>query len=153
MFSGACSTVCLLRVYKILFDLGYTTGEFGKNHLGDHTAALYYNMSRADGWKPPKPRLGNSSIICRAPLLLRKNPVVAGSGTGMGRALSSIVGKVIGADAGIMVAAVTQIEQTGLTLEQIKNIGDGLLSYIKDVDPALAKEISDTVPGLRDHVA
>ena len=25
---------------KFLRDLGYTTGEFGKNHLGDHTAAL-----------------------------------------------------------------------------------------------------------------
>ena len=25
---------------KFLFDLGYTTGEFGKNHLGDHTEAL-----------------------------------------------------------------------------------------------------------------
>ena len=25
---------------KFLCDLGYTTGEFGKNHLGDHTAAL-----------------------------------------------------------------------------------------------------------------
>src|SRR5271169_3820304 len=25
---------------KFLLDLGYTTGEFGKNHLGDHTAAL-----------------------------------------------------------------------------------------------------------------
>jgi arylsulfatase len=25
---------------KFLFDLGYTTAEFGKNHLGDHTAAL-----------------------------------------------------------------------------------------------------------------
>ena len=29
----------------------------------------------------------------------------------------------------------------------------GLLSYIKDVDPALAKEIGDTVPGLREHLA
>jgi arylsulfatase A-like enzyme len=27
-------------VAKFLHDLGYTTGEFGKNHLGDHTAAL-----------------------------------------------------------------------------------------------------------------
>ena len=27
-------------VAKFLLDLGYTTGEFGKNHLGDHTAAL-----------------------------------------------------------------------------------------------------------------
>jgi arylsulfatase len=25
---------------KIMHDLGYTTGEFGKNHLGDHTASL-----------------------------------------------------------------------------------------------------------------
>jgi arylsulfatase A-like enzyme len=25
---------------KFLIDLGYNTGEFGKNHLGDHTAAL-----------------------------------------------------------------------------------------------------------------
>jgi arylsulfatase A-like enzyme len=27
-------------IAKFLFDLGYATGEFGKNHLGDHTAAL-----------------------------------------------------------------------------------------------------------------
>jgi arylsulfatase A-like enzyme len=27
-------------VAKFLHDLGYTTGQFGKNHLGDHTAAL-----------------------------------------------------------------------------------------------------------------
>jgi arylsulfatase A-like enzyme len=27
-------------VAKFLYDLGYTTGEFGKNHLGDHAAAL-----------------------------------------------------------------------------------------------------------------
>ncbi|MBF9234523.1 arylsulfatase [Microvirga alba] len=27
-------------VAKFLFDLGYNTGEFGKNHLGDHTEAL-----------------------------------------------------------------------------------------------------------------
>lgn len=85
--------------------------------------------------------------------LAQKHPVVVGSGAGIGGALSGLVGKMIGADAGVMVAAVNQIEQTGLTLQQIKNIGGGLLSYIKDVDPALAKEISDTVPGLRDHLA
>ena len=85
--------------------------------------------------------------------LAQKHAVVAGSGTGMGGALSSLAGKVIGAEAGVMVAAVAQIEQTGLTLEQIKNIGGGLLSYIKNVDPALAKEIGDTVPGLREHLA
>ena len=47
----------------------------------------------------------------------------------------------------------TQIEQTGLSMDQIKNIGGGLLSYIKDADPALAKQIGDAVPALRDHLA
>jgi len=27
-------------IAKVLLDLGYNTGEFGKNHLGDHTASL-----------------------------------------------------------------------------------------------------------------
>jgi len=85
--------------------------------------------------------------------LAQKHAVVAGSGSGMGGALSSLAGKVIGADAGIMVAAIAQIEQTGLSMEQIKNIGGGVLSYIKDADPALAKEIGDTIPSLRDHFA
>ena len=45
---------------KFLLDLGYNTGEFGKNHLGDHTDALtipiviakYDLESRADGQRP-----------------------------------------------------------------------------------------------------
>src|SRR6476660_5338600 len=66
--------------------------------------------------------------------LAQKHPVASGSGTGVGGALSSLAGKFIGADAGIMVAAVAQIEQTGLSLQQIKNIGGGLLSYIEDAN-------------------
>ena len=85
--------------------------------------------------------------------LAQKHPVVAGSGTGMGGALSSLAGKFMGANAGIMVAAMAQIEQTGLSMDQIKHIGGGLLSYIKDADPALAKQIGDAVPALRDHFA
>ena len=85
--------------------------------------------------------------------LAQKHAVVAGSGAGVGGALSSLAGKFMGANAGIMVAAMTQIEQTGLSIDQIKNIGGGLLSYIKDADPALAKQIGDAVPALRDHLA
>jgi hypothetical protein len=84
--------------------------------------------------------------------LAQKHAVVAGSGTGLGGALSSLAGKVIGADAGVVIAAIAQIEQTGLTLQQAKNVGGGLLSYIKDIDPALAKEVFDAIPGLRDHL-
>ena len=45
-------------VAKFLLDLGYTTGEFGKNHLGDHTDALpTATASRSSGatcttWTP-----------------------------------------------------------------------------------------------------
>jgi hypothetical protein len=84
--------------------------------------------------------------------LAQKHPVVSGSGTGVGGVLSSLAGKFIGADAGVMVAAMAQIEQTGLSLQQIKNIGSGLLSYIEDANPTLAKEILDKVPSLRDHL-
>jgi arylsulfatase A-like enzyme len=37
-------------VAKFLFDLGYTTGEFGKNHLGDNTEALPTAHSFQEYW-------------------------------------------------------------------------------------------------------
>jgi len=84
--------------------------------------------------------------------LAQKHAVVAGSAGGMLGALSGLASKVVGADAGILVAAMAQIEETNLTLQQIKNIGTALLSYIKEsANPALAKEIFDSIPSLRDH--
>src|SRR3954453_10099703 len=40
---------------KFLLDLGYNTGEFGKNHLGDHTEALPSAPCpfRCSSWLPP----------------------------------------------------------------------------------------------------
>ena len=35
---------------KFLHDLGYTTGEFGKNHLGDHTASLPTSHGFEEYW-------------------------------------------------------------------------------------------------------
>ena len=40
--------------------------------------------------------------------------------------------KVIGGDAGILVAALAQLEATNLSAQQIKNIGTALLAYIKE---------------------
>lgn len=91
-------------------------------------------------------------LLPGAPELAQKHAVVAGAGSGIGGALSSLAGKFVGADAGLVVAAIAQIEQTGLTLQQAKDVGGGLLSYVSDVDPALAKEIFDKVPGLREHL-
>jgi hypothetical protein len=50
------------------------------------------------------------------------------------------------------VAAIGQLEETDLTLPQIKNIGTALLSYLKEnANPALAKEVIDSMPALRDR--
>lgn len=84
--------------------------------------------------------------------LAQRHPVVSGLG-GVGGALSSLASKFIGSDAGVMVAAITQIEQTGLTLQQIKSIGGGLVSYLEDTNPALAKEILDKVPSFRTRLS
>jgi len=65
---------------------------------------------------------------------------------------ADLAGKLMGADAGVMVAALAQIEQTGLSLQQIKNVGSGLISYLEEANPALAKEILDKVPSLREHL-
>ena len=89
-------------------------------------------------------RYRSSSTICPVRQnWLKSIPVVPGSGAGIGGTLSGLAGKLIGADAGVMVAALAQIEQTGLSMQQVKNIGGGLLSYIEDVNTALAKEIFD----------
>ena len=57
--------------------------------------------------------------------------------------------KVVGQDAGVLVAAVGQLEETNLTVEQIKNIGTALLSYLKEnANPKLAKEVFDSMPSL-----
>jgi hypothetical protein len=45
-----------------------------------------------------------------------------------------------------------QIEATGLTAQQINNIGNALLAYIKGVaDPSLVTQIIGSVPGLKQH--
>ena len=38
---------------QFLYDLGYTTGEFGKNHLGDHTEALPTAHGVQEYWGDP----------------------------------------------------------------------------------------------------
>src|SRR5262249_47041637 len=46
---------------KFLYDLGYTTGEVGKNHLGDHTDALPTAHGFQEFWgyrSPSAPRQG-----------------------------------------------------------------------------------------------
>jgi Protein of unknown function VcgC/VcgE (DUF2780) len=83
--------------------------------------------------------------------LAQKHPVVVGAGGGVLGSLSGVASKMIGQDAGIVVAAIGQIEETNLTMQQIKNIGSALLSYFKENNPTLAKEVIDSVPSLRDR--
>jgi hypothetical protein len=82
--------------------------------------------------------------------LAQKHKVVAGSGGGLLGTLSGA----IGGEAGILVAALAQIEATNLTMQQIKNVGAALLAYIKEnANPALVKQIVDAVPALREQFA
>ena len=74
-----------------------------------------------------------------------------GADGGVLGSLSGVASKMIGQDAGIVVAAIGQIEETNLTMQQIKNIGSALLSYFKENNPTLAKEVIDSVPSLRDR--
>jgi uncharacterized protein VcgC/VcgE DUF2780 len=86
--------------------------------------------------------------------LAREHQVVVGSASGLGGALSSLAGKFVGENAGVIVAALAQIEATNLSVQQIKNIGSALVSYLKDnVDPKLVNSILNEIPALRDHLA
>jgi hypothetical protein len=84
--------------------------------------------------------------------LAQKHAVVVGSGGGVLGSLSGLASNVAGKDAGVLVAAIGQLEATNLSLAQIKNIGTAVLSYIKEnANPALAKEVVDSIPSLRER--
>jgi hypothetical protein len=84
--------------------------------------------------------------------LAQKHPVVVGAGGGVLGSLSGLASNVVGKDAGVLVAAIGQLEETNLTLEQIRKIGTAVLSYTKEnTNPALAKEVVDSIPSLRER--
>lgn len=84
--------------------------------------------------------------------LAQKHAVVAGAGGGLLGTLSGVADKVIGGDAGILIAALAQLEATNLSAQQIKNIGTAFLAYVKEnANSDLVKEIVDAIPGLRDQ--
>ena len=84
--------------------------------------------------------------------LAQKHAVVVGSGGGVLGSLSGLASSVAGKDAGVLVAAIGQLEETNLTMEQIKKIGTAVLSYLKEsANPALAKEVVDSIPSLRER--
>ena len=84
--------------------------------------------------------------------LAQKHVVVVGSGDSVLGSLSGLASKVVGQDAGVLVAAIGQLEETNLTVEQIKNIGTALLAYLKEnANPKLAKEVFDSMPSLSER--
>ena len=84
--------------------------------------------------------------------LAQKHAVVVGSGGGVLGSLSGLASSVVAKDAGVLVAAIGQLEETNLTVVQIKKIGTAVLSYLREsANPALAKEVIDSIPSLREH--
>jgi hypothetical protein len=63
-----------------------------------------------------------------------------------------VVAGVLGKDTGLLMVVLAQIEATGLTAQQINNIGIALLAYIKGAaDPSLVTQIDGSVPGSKQH--
>jgi len=86
--------------------------------------------------------------------LAQKHAVVAGSGGGILGTLGGVADKVVGGEAGILLAALAQIEATNLSVSQIKDIGTALLAYFKEnANPELVTQIVEAIPSLRDHFA
>ena len=84
--------------------------------------------------------------------LAQKHAVTVGSGGGLLGTLSGVADKVVGGDTGILIAALSQIEATNLSVSQIENIGTALLAYLKEnANPELVTQIVEAIPGLRDH--
>ena len=84
--------------------------------------------------------------------LAQQHTVTVGSGGGLLGGLSDLASSVMGKNAGLLAAGLVQIESTGLSFGQIKNVGNALLTYIKGaVDPALFTQIINSVPGLKEH--
>jgi hypothetical protein len=66
-----------------------------------------------------------------------------------GGTLSSIAASIFGNKAGVLAAGFTQLEASGLTMEQIRAAAAGILAYVRtSAGGDLAKEITDALPGL-----
>jgi hypothetical protein len=77
--------------------------------------------------------------------LAAANAVNASSG-GM---LGSIATSVFGNKAGVVAAGFTQLEASGLTLQQIKDAVASILAYIRtSAGSDIAKEVANALPGL-----
>jgi len=85
--------------------------------------------------------------------LARQHAVVEGSGGGgLLGSLSGMAEKLVGGRVGILLAAIAQIESTNVTVAQLKSVGSALIAYVtENTDPAIAKEVFDAIPGLREH--
>jgi hypothetical protein len=66
-----------------------------------------------------------------------------------GGSLSSIATTIFGNKAGVLAAGFTQLEASGLTMEQIRAATASILAYVRtSAGGDIAKEITDALPGL-----
>ena len=85
---------------------------------------------------------------------LASQHVVTERGGGLIGSLSGLADRISSGRGGIILAAMAQIEATGVNIAQLKNVGSALVDYVtQNADPQLAKEVFDAIPGLREHLA
>jgi hypothetical protein len=66
--------------------------------------------------------------------------------------LSSIATSVLGNEAGVLAAGLTQLEASGLTLAQIENVATNILAYVKtNAGGDIGRKVAEALPGLVKH--
>jgi hypothetical protein len=66
--------------------------------------------------------------------------------------LSSIATSVLGNEAGVLAAGLTQLEASGLSLAQIEKVATNVLAYVKtNAGGDIGRKVAEALPGLVKH--
>lgn len=85
--------------------------------------------------------------------LLARIPGAAELANRHGEAKASGLMGLLGGAMGGPLAAVAKLQAAGLSMEQIKTVGAGVLAHAKQMaGPELVKQVAGSIPGLSEHV-
>jgi hypothetical protein len=73
---------------------------------------------------------------------------------GIGGMITGLVTSALGRNAGILVSGMAQLQSLGLTVEQIKSIGQTVMKFAtENGGRQLVNDVFDSIPGLKTQIA